>query len=94
MATANSGSFKPSAYAVVLAYALILLSLWQVDLGLLRSSSSSPPSSASAPPNVVESSTLEPLIDQIAIERVEEAHGRRLATVALIVFAAGDGQTK
>ena len=94
MATAISGSFKPSAYAVVLAYALILLSLWQVDLGLPRSSSSSPPSAASAPPNVLESSTLEPLIDQIAKERLEKAQGRRVATVALMVYAAGDRQTK
>src|SRR4051794_11150575 len=56
MATAIGGSSKGSAYSLVVAYALILLSIWQVDLGLLRSASS-PRIAAPAPFNVLEDST-------------------------------------
>src|SRR3954453_6811580 len=77
MATVIGGSSNGSAYSLVVAYALILLSIWQVDLGLLRSASS-PRIAAPAPFNVLEDSTPQllnsvPLIDQVARTNVETA---------------------
>jgi hypothetical protein len=90
MATATS------AYAVLVAYALILLSLWQVDLGLARSASSRP-TAAPASLNVLGDSSLQLLNklpfsdDQVARATVEKTEARRLATLALIAYVYRDG---
>ena len=85
-----------SAYAVLVAYALILLSLWQVDLGLARSTSSR----ATAAPTsltVLGDSSLQLLNnspfndDEVARARVEKTEARRLATLALIAYVYRDG---
>ena len=90
MATATS------AYAVLVAYSLILLSLWQVDLGLARTASSR----ATAGPaslNVLGDSTLQLLNDspfnndEVTRARVEKTDARRLATLALIAYVYRDG---
>ena len=90
MATATS------AYAVLVAYALILLSLWQVDLGLARSASSRA-TAAPASLNVLGDSTPQLLNnlplndDEMARARVEKTEARRLATLALIAYVYRDG---
>lgn len=90
MATATS------AYAVLVAYALILLSLWQVDLGFARSAS---PRGTVAPAslNVLGDSTLQLLNnlpfndDEVARARIEKTDERRLAALALIAYVYRDG---
>ena len=89
MATATS------AYAVLVAYALILLSLWQVDLGLARSASSRA-TAAPASLNVLGDSpqllnNLPLNDDEMARATVEKTEARRLATLALIAYVYRDG---
>ena len=95
MATAIRRSSSGATYALLIAYALIVLSLWQLDLGLLGSFSSA---SADAPAlrNVMKDSTPQLLnnsqeTNDVARKRVQRGDARRVATLTLIVYASRTG---
>lgn len=104
MAAPSVTPSSSSAYPLLLAYALVVFSLWTVDTGIVEQQSA--PSGGN---NAVTSSPLDPQHDspsQLRVSSVEDlAFGswgatrrevenedmRRKATVALMVYATGDG---
>lgn len=95
--------YNSSAYALPMAYALILVSLWNVDLGLagpslsLASADNTPVAVNFSPVKALHNSAPVasnsfPFVDRAASRaEAENTELRRLATVALVVYATGDG---
>jgi hypothetical protein len=100
MAAPVTGRSQGSLYALVMAYVLVLLALWKVDVGLARPSSwyslggnmpaaiNFSPGSLSNPGTVL--SKKSPVAGPIA----DGAETRRLATVALMLYASQDSLKK
>jgi hypothetical protein len=109
MANPVIGSSNSSAYALFLAYALIVLSLWKVDIGLIGrtdltvSSGNNVVTTRFAPIKPPEESRTH---DRLLVSMLEQSgvtpsvglgthaqnkEDRRLAALALMVYAIGDG---
>jgi hypothetical protein len=92
-----TGRSQSSVYAVIIAYALILLALWKVDLGLTTPSSwkslgLSIPVAVSLPPAPLDNPT-SLLLNRLLLAgpNADATETRRVATVALMLYASGDG---
>ena len=95
-----TGRSQGSLYAVVLAYVLVLLALWKVDLGLATPSSwyslgDNIPAAINLPPApFYNPGTVRPNKLRVAGPIADPIDTRRVATVAVMLYASRDGSKK
>ena len=100
MAAPVTGHSQGSLYAVVMAYVLVLLALWKVDLGLATPSSryslgGNIPTAITLPPApLYNPGTVLSKKLRVAGPMADATETRRVATVALMLYASRDGLKK
>ena len=94
-----TGTSQSSMYAIAMTYVLILLALWEVDLGLAVPSSwhvsgGNIPAAVNLPSEPLH--TPETLLQKLRVTEAnaDETDTRRIATVALMLYAGQDGIKK
>ena len=100
MAAPVTGHSQGSLYAVVMAYVLVLLALWKVDLGLATPSSwyslggNIPAAISLTTAPLYTPATVLPKSLRVAGPIADATETRRVATVALMLYASQDGLKK